>query len=86
VTRRIFTWIGTEFAIPRRSRTADISWKRLDDALDAGFRLLCDLHKTIVGTDYELPPYDGADATRILTLADHADLFSHPLRGDATVT
>jgi hypothetical protein len=66
--------------------TADISWRRFDDALEAGFRLLCHLHTTIVGTDYELPPYDGADATRILTLADHADLFSHPLREDATIT
>jgi hypothetical protein len=65
---------------------ATITGYQFDDALDAGFRLLCRFHRQIKGSDYELPGYDEEDATRILTLADHAGLFSHPLKHGVTVT
>jgi hypothetical protein len=67
-------------------KEANITGRQFDEALDAGFRLLCHLHKRIKGNDYELPDYDGEDATRILTLADHADLFNHPLKRGVAVT
>jgi uncharacterized protein DUF2442 len=54
--------------------------------VDAGFRLLCQLYKHIKGSSYELPEYDARDATRMLLLADHADLFTHPLPNPPAVT
>jgi len=54
--------------------------------VDAGFRVLCHLHKHIKGSTYELPEYDERDATRIVMLANHADLFTHPLPQAPTVT
>lgn len=67
-------------------REAGITGRQFDDGLDASFRLLCKLRKLIRGEEYELPDYDGEDATRILTLADHADLFNHPLDHSAAVS
>ena len=67
-------------------KAANISRRELDASFEAGFALLRHLHKQIRGEDYELPDYDGKDATRILQLADHADLFCHPLSNVAAVT
>jgi hypothetical protein len=67
-------------------KKASITGRQFDDAVDAAFRLLCHLRKHIKGSAYELPEYDDRDVTRILQLADHADLFSHPLSDDPTIT
>jgi hypothetical protein len=67
-------------------KEAGITVRQLDDGLDASFRLLCKLRKRIKGEEYELPDYDGEDATRILMLADHADLFNHPLEHGVAVS
>jgi hypothetical protein len=67
-------------------RKADITGRQFDEAVDAGFRLLCQLHEKIKGSPYELPEYDERDATRTLLLADHADLFNHPLPDAPVVT
>lgn len=65
---------------------ANITGRQFDDAVDAAFRLLCHLHECIKGSTHDPPEYDGEDATRILQLADHANLFSHPLDTSAHVT
>jgi hypothetical protein len=67
-------------------RKADITGRQFDEAVDAGFRLLCQFHKIVKGSTYELPEYDERDATRILQLADHADLFTLSLPRAPAVT
>jgi hypothetical protein len=69
---------------------ASITGLQFDAAVDAGFRLLCQFHKRVKGTEYGLQEhideYDGADAMRIVTLADHADLLTRPLNRGVKVT
>jgi hypothetical protein len=55
-------------------KSAGLTKKQLDDALDASLRLLLLLHVEIRGTEYPMPWYDGSDATKI---AEHA--YEHRL-------
>ena len=83
--RLCFTWMPRAWLhLPRSGRRQ--AFRQLDDGLDASFRLLCKLRKRIKGEEYELPDYDGEDATRILMLADHADLFNHPVEHGVAIS
>jgi hypothetical protein len=50
-------------------RAADLSYGELESAMETAFRLLALLHQKLRGAVYELPEYDGADATALAKMA-----------------
>ena len=50
-------------------RAADLSYGELESAMETAFRLLALLHQKLRGAVYELPAYDGADATALAKIA-----------------
>lgn len=50
-------------------KQADITYALLIAAITDAFSIICDMHLTVYGTSFELPDYDGSDATRVAELA-----------------
>jgi hypothetical protein len=65
---------------------ADISFDLLEAAINDAFSIISDMFRSLHGTSFELPTYDGSDATRVAELAYNSKLLEGQWRDPETLS